>query len=207
MAGAEALGDSLSALLNNTHVGAIHLDRHGRIVEVNGPALGMLRRGDGLFDEDGFLQARLPADNVRLHALLGQALPTFDRQSVSGSMTVRRPSGLPRLSVHLRPTSVRQLDFGLRRVAALALVVDADARPRIDPARVAAALGLTPAQSQVAALLAEGLSVREVAAATGRQANAVYFLLKQIYKKQGISRQADLVRLVLSLTELSEAGR
>ena len=72
---------------------------------------------------------------------------------------------------------------------------------------MAAALGLTPAQSQVVALLAEGLSVREAAAATGRQANAVYFLLKQIYKKQGISRQADLVRLVLSLTELSEAGR
>ena len=87
------------------------------------------------------------------------------------------------------------------------LVVDAASRARVDAVLVAAVLGLTPAQSQVAALLAEGLSVCEVAAATGRQANAVYWLLKQIYKKLGVSRQADLVRLVLSAAELPGSGR
>ena len=86
-------------------------------------------------------------------------------------------------------------------------MVDAASRARVDAVLVAAVLGLTPAQSQVAALLAEGLSVCEVAAATGRQANAVYWLLKQIYKKLGVSRQADLVRLVLSAAELPGSGR
>ena len=207
VAGAEALGDSLSELLDNTRVGVIHLDWRGRIIEANGRARAMLRQGDGLFDEDGFLHARLQADDTRLEALLGQALPTFGGQAVGGSMTLGRPPGLPRLAVHLSPVSARQMDFGLRPVAALVLVVDPGSQPRIDSRLVAAALGLTPSESQVATLLAEGRTVRDIALATHRQPNTVYWLLKQVYDKHGISRQADLVRLVLSLSELSGAGR
>ena len=204
LAGAEALGATLTDLLDNTRVGVIHLDRQGRVVEANDRAQAVLRRGDGLFDEDGFLHARLPADDMRLQELVEGVLPTFDGPGVSGSMAVGR---LPQSIVHLSPVSKRQTAFGFGSVAALALVVDAASRARVDPALVAAVLGLTPAQSQVAALLAEGLSVNEVAAVTHRQANAVYWHLKQIYKKQGVSRQADLVRLVLSAAELPGSGR
>ena len=204
VAGAEALGASLTDLLDNTRIGVIHLDRRGRVVEANDRAREILRRGDGLFDEGGFLHARLPSDNIRLQKLLQGVLPTVGGPGVSGSMAIGR---LPESIVHLSPVSVRQTAFGLGSVAALALVVDAASRPRVDPGLVAAVLGLTPAQSQVAALLAEGLSVNEVAAATHRQANAVYWHLKQIYKKLRVSRQADLVRLVLSAAELPGSGR
>ena len=207
VAGAEALGGSLSELLDNTRVGVIHLDWRGRIIEANDRARDTLRQGDGLFDEDGFLHARLQSDNARLETLLGQALPTFSGQAASGSMTVRRPAGLPRLAVHLSPVPARQMDFGLRPVAALVLAVDPGSRPRIDSDLVAAALGLTPSESQVATLLAEGKTVRDIAVATRRQANTVYWFLKQVYDKHGISRQAELVRLVLSLSELSWLGR
>ena len=202
LASAEALGTSLAELLDNTRLGIIHLDRRGRILEANSRARRLLRKGDGLFDPDGFLRARLPADNARLERLLGRALPVFgDRVPGSGSMTVRRPPGRPRLAVHITPVGARQADFGRQRVAALVLVVDPASRPRVDAGLVAEALGLTPSESQVAALLAAGSSVRDIATATGRQENAVYKHLKQMYRKLGISRQADLVRLVLSRTE------
>ena len=64
---------------------------------------------------------------------------------------------------------------------------------------MASLLGLTPAESQVAVALAAGQRVQVIAAATGRQANSVRFLLKQIYKKLDLAGQADLVRVVLSL--------
>ena len=51
----------------------------------------------------------------------------------------------------------------------------------------------------MAVWLAEGRTVREIAAETRRQESSVRWLIKQVYNKQGISRQADLVRLVLSL--------
>ena len=66
---------------------------------------------------------------------------------------------------------------------------------------VAKTLGLTPAESRVAVAVAEGKSVRAIAEAAGHTKDAIYWHLKHIYKKQSISRQADLVRLVLSIAE------
>ncbi|MYE81763.1 MAG: hypothetical protein F4X36_07935 [Gammaproteobacteria bacterium] len=43
----------------------------------NGPALGILRRGDGLRDDDGVLDAWLPADRTRLRRLVARALPSL----------------------------------------------------------------------------------------------------------------------------------
>ena len=81
------------------------------------------------------------------------------------------------------------------------LIVEPGSRHRIDPDLVAGALGLTPMEARVAVWLAQGKSVREMAEATGRTEGSIYWHLKQIYQKQPVSRQADLVRLVLSITE------
>ena len=52
-------------------------------------------------------------------------------------------------------------------------------------------------------MLSEGKTIRDIATATHRQEGAVHWLLHQIYRKHGISRQVDLVRLVLSLPNLT----
>lgn len=209
VAGVGALEASLAELLDNTRLGVIHLDRSGRIVEANGRARRLLQRGDGIFDRGGFLHARLPADDERLERVLGRALPTFsDRVATSGSTTVRRPPGVPSLVLHVNPvTAAREMDFGLRNVAAMVLVVDPRSQPKVNAELVAKALGLTPSEGQVAAMLAQGKTVHDLALETGRQKEAVYWLLQQIYKKLGISRQVDLVRLVLSMSELSRSRR
>ena len=198
---AGALGASFGELLDSTRSGVIQLERRGRIVEANDRARDMLRRGDGLFDRGGFLHARRPADNAALQRLLRRALPPFGGQGAGGSMLVRRPPGLPGLVLHLSPVVDRRPDFRARRVAALVLVVDPASRPRIAPELLAAGLGLTPMESQVAALLAQGRTVRDIAAAMGRGERTIRWHLGHIFNKHGLSRQADLVRLVLSLVE------
>ena len=102
----------------------------------------------------------------------------------------------------MSPVGDGSADFGARRVAALVLVVDPERRPRIDPVRVAAALGLTASEGRAAALLAEGRSVPEVAAVTGWQAGYVRRLVKRSYNKQGVSGQVSLVPRVLALEAL-----
>ena len=176
VAGANALGTSITQLLDNTRIGVIHLDRSGRIVEANHHARCLLRRGKELQDRDGFLCTGLPADNIRLEQLLAGALPTFgDKAATGGSMTIRRSYGLPSLVVHLNPVTVRQMDFGGRRVAALVLVVDAVSRPRTDPRLVAETLGLTPAESVVAVLLSQCKTVRDTAVEMGCKEVSVYW--------------------------------
>lgn len=83
------------------------------------------------------------------------------------------------------------------------LVVDPASRSRVDPVVVASAPGLTPSQSEVAVMLSEGISVHAIAVATGRQPSTVCQLLKQIYKRQGLTGRANLVRPALSLSDVS----
>ena len=198
---AEARNTTVTALLDNPRIGVFHLDRRGHIIAANDRARSILRGGDGLSDRDGMLHARAPADQVRLERLLGDALPASGAATVSGSMLLRRSPVLPPFVVHVKPGGVPQPDYGARPVAALVLIVEPGRRHRVDPDLVARTLELTPTETQVAVWLAEGKSVRDMAEATGRTQSAIYWHLQQIYQKQSISRQADLVRLVLSLAE------
>ena len=199
---AEALGASLTTLLDNTRVGIIHLDWRGQILEANDRAHAILQQGDGLVDRGGVLAARVPADQTPLERLVAAALPTSSTPAVSGSMILHRVSALPPFVVHVKPVSVWQPDFGARRVAALVLITEPGQVARIDPAVVAAALGLTPIESQIAALLAEGRTVREIAGALEYTERSVRWYLHQIYHKQSLAGQVDLVRLVLSVAML-----
>ena len=196
---AHALGTSLAGLLDNGRCGVIQLDRRGRIVEANDTAGGLLRRGDGLSDQGGVLRAWSPTDDANLQGLLERALPRFGGQGIGGSMTVRRPSVMPRLALHISPVGDGRQDFSPLRVAALVLIVDPARRARIDPALVSESLGLTPTEGQVAALLVEGKTVREIAEATGRKESTIRWHLHHICSKHGISRQVELVQLVLPL--------
>ena len=199
---AEALGASLLDLLDSTRMGVIHLDRHGRVVEANDRARAILRRGDGLSGQGGMLRARSPADHARLARLLAGALPTSGAPAVSGSTTLRRASMLMPFVVHVKPVVGRQPDFWVQRVAALVLLIEPGRQSRIDPGAVAEILGLTAAEGQVAVWLAEGQTVGQMAETTGRTASAIHYHLHQIYQKLRLTRQADLIRLVLSLAEV-----
>ena len=203
LAAADALGSGLAGLLDSARIGVVQLDRDGRVLAANGPALDILRRGDGLIDRDSVLDAWLPADRSRLQRLLARALPDLWGEAPGGgSMTVQRASGRARLALHVSPVGDPAADFGGRRVAALVLMVDPARRPRIDARRVAVTLGLTPSEGRMAALLAEGLKVAEIAAATDWSEDYVRWLTKQAYRKLGASGQVELVRQVLAVDAL-----
>ena len=203
LAAVDALGNTLTGLLDNTRIGVLHLDRSGRLLAANDPAQAILRLGDGLSDQDGALHAWLPEDDERLQRLLRGALPEpFEAFPAGGSTTLKRPSGGPALGLHVRPVGDWQADFGGPRVAALLLAADPLMAPRIDPQRVSEALGLTPAQGRVAALLAEGMTVRGICAATGYREHYVRTLIKRVYERQGVSNQVALVLRILALEVL-----
>ena len=203
LAAAEALGAGLAGLLDNNRIGVVQLDRSGQVLAANTPALEILRRGDGLLDHDSALQASLPADHSRLQRLLARALPgLWGEPPRGGSMTVQRPSGRSRLGLHVSPVVNGVEDFGGRRMAALVLVVDPARGWRVDPARVERLLGLTSSEGRVAALLAEGVSVRDIAATMGLRETYVRWLFQQIYRKLGVSGQVALVRQVLAADAL-----
>ena len=202
LAEARALGASVIELLDNTLLGVIQLDGGGRIVEANDRAWELLRHNDGLTDEGGELRASWPEDNAKLQELLARALPRLGGLGASGSMAVRRRSWSPGLALHVKPATVREVDYRSLRVAALVLVVDPVSRAALEPALVEAVLGLTPAEAVIAVLLAEGRTLRQIAATTGRQYSTIQTHLRHIFAKLGCSRQLEVVQAVAALSNL-----
>ena len=205
LARADALGATLTEMLDHSGMGIVQLDARGRIAAANDRARDVLRAGDGLFDEGGFLFARGPEEQDRLQALLARALPPFGANGAGGSTSVSRSDGLPPLVLHVHPVGPQEADFQVWPVAALVLVVDPANGTAIDPAVAAEALGLTRMESRVAVLLAQGMTVHQIAAATGRKESTIRSHVKHMFAKHGLSRQAELVRLVQSVAASPQA--
>lgn len=63
-------------------------------------------------------------------------------------------------------------------------------------------LGLTPSEGRMAATMAEGQKVHEIAAKTGWSEDYVRWLAKQAYWKLGASEQIGLVQQALAVDAL-----
>ena len=205
LAEARAQGSSLIHLFDSASLAVFRLDRRGRIAEANDRARDLLREGTGLWQQDGFLRAYRSEDDTRLGRLMATALPGLGAQGAGGSMRVRNRFTGPGLTLHVRPVGVRELDFGAPGVGALVLTAGPDTPVRLDAGRVGSALGLTPGESRVAVLLAEGKTAPAIGAESGRAESSIRTYVKRIHRKLGVSRRADLVRLVLSAP--GRAGR
>ena len=155
-----------------------------------------------MYDRGGCLRATWPLEDRKLQGLLAQALPFLGGAGASGSMPISRAAPLPRLAVHVSPIAEDGDPPPRSRVGALVLVSDPTTRPGLDPRRVADALGLTPAESRIAVLLARARTIDDVAAETGRSRTTVKWHMRHIYDKHGLSRQVELAQLVLSLAAL-----
>ena len=83
------------------------------------------------------------------------------------------------------------------RGSALVFVHDPEdqVRPHLETCRIL--YDLTRAEATVAALVAGGKSVREIADEVGVREDTVRTHLKKIFDKTGTKRQAELVKLVL----------
>lgn len=202
---AGTLGRTLEGLLDATNLGVIQLDWRARIVAANDPARSLLRTGDVLFDTGGRLLAHAPKANAELQDLLGRALPPLRAVAAGGTMIVRRLPGRPPLVLHVIPVGGEEMGPGAWPVAALVLVPDAAEGTDVAVGAVQEIFRFTRAESQVAVLLARGMTVREVAATTGRRLSTVRSHVKHMFTKHGLNRQADLVRLVRALAGIDAA--
>ena len=71
--------------------------------------------------------------------------------------------------------------------------------PPIDSSMLYAVFGLSPAECRIATLLAEGLSLKQIAEVQGTQHDTVRKQLRSIYQKTATNRQPELIRLLLHL--------
>jgi DNA-binding CsgD family transcriptional regulator len=97
------------------------------------------------------------------------------------------------------PLPLRAAGPGAHHPAVLLQVADPSARAHPHRSLLLEAFELTPAEADLAADLLAGLSVREIAANSGRSIATVRTHLASLLGKTGTARQSELVRLLMRL--------
>ena len=188
------------ALVDQRQVGLISLDNKGVVVDASTRAREILDRERAFRVDNGRLRAQRSEDAEVLESLLESVLRRDADGNGGGRVSVGRwPDPRP-LTVYAQRVDDR--DAG---VAAVVVVVDPWCPTQLSPEQVAKSLRLTPAESRVAVALAEGHTTGQIAEATGKAVHTVRWLVQRALEKTFCSRQAELVRLVLSSSHLPVA--
>ena len=170
--------------LDRLHTAAFFLDHTGRCTRWTPAADALLQAGDLVRLRAGRLVATCPGSGP---AALG----------ASGPVALRRRDGsvAAHASVHVLP--------GHGPMGAARSVVFVDLVGSRRPAEVRAALmavyGLTVREAEMAARLAEGAGLPEVAEAMGISGTAARTRLKEVFGKMGVRGQGELVAVVVGL--------
>jgi DNA-binding CsgD family transcriptional regulator len=104
------------------------------------------------------------------------------------------------LAIRVAPVpGVKMPLFGYSRTA-LVCVTDLETEIRSPETELRSLFGLTYAEARVATAIFDGLSMREAAETLGVALNTVRFQLALVYEKSGVTRQAELVKMMMRLS-------
>jgi DNA-binding CsgD family transcriptional regulator len=184
-------------VLESLRCGAILLDDAGRVASANWRAAGLLERGEGLGLERGRLRAEDPRETTALRRLVQSAVGGASARA-GGVLAVSRSDRRHALIVSVSPLHTREEHVPwLPAAGALVLLSDPEDLPPLHEAALRQLYGFTQAEARVAARIAQGETVDEIARSLGIGRATVRSQLQHALAKTGTRRQAELVRLLL----------
>ena len=110
----------------------------------------------------------------------------------------------PGLTLHVHPATVRQTDLGAPDLGTLVLIDGPERRSAAKTEGGRAGAGPDARPELRGGDAGGGQTLPDIAAETGRSAGSIRAHLKRIHSRLGVSRRADLVRMVLLVQ--GEAG-
>jgi DNA-binding CsgD family transcriptional regulator/PAS domain-containing protein len=186
----------LGGVIDALDVGLIGLTASRTLSFANPAAEKLLRVGDVLALRDGRLITRDSAATAALDNLIEIALNRKLSAPPGGAITVTGASGSLHLTVIPTPGPAGVVPGGSKL---LITITDPAAAPKTREHLLAALFRLTPAETRVTMLLLSGLEPSQIADQTRTTAGTVRFQLKAIFRKTGVRRQSELMRLVSRL--------
>jgi DNA-binding CsgD family transcriptional regulator len=184
--------------------GLLIVDAEARLVFANGAARALLDAGDGLRLEKGAVAAARDAEaGQRLRSLIASCVAEPGVASYSGGEvalrrgTERLPLDILVMPIRPETTIVHMPWSRTRHPAAVLIVSDPETEMRERVKSLSERFGFTPAETAFALEIIKGDGRQAAADRLGITVGTARSHLSKIFDKTGVTRQAELVRLIL----------
>jgi DNA-binding CsgD family transcriptional regulator len=199
--------EAAAVMLERVATPAMLVDATARILFSNAAAEAVFKANDGLDTRRGHLTAGRSCDERRLLGLITAAAGGPERERAGGEMLVGRPAGRLPITLLVSPVGPVTTLHSLAPVPVALVLLHDPARHVLHPIkRLRALFGLTEAEAKLAQGLLDGRRLAEIASSRKVSVETVRTQLRSLFKKTGISRQADLMRILLALPEVPSAS-
>lgn len=196
----------IEAVANAGSDGFVVTDASARVLYSNATAERVLSAGDGLSCRSGVLGASRANETGKLRRLISAAALRFDY--LGGDMRVTRAEAAMPWALLVMPAPETLSGMaGAEGCTATAMVrvIDLERQATAPVARLMALFGLSRAEALIAVGLIEGIRPEEIAERQNLRITTVRTHIRSIYLKTGVSRQTELVKLLLQVAEPSFA--
>lgn len=176
--------------------------RAGRVIHMNARFERLV--GDAIFVKSGRLTAWRGRSQAELSAAIARAIGHDGTlRAPLAPVVLPRRAGLRPLVAHVMPVVGQARDL-MHLVAAVVTLTDLGDTAQAPAEEILIdAFGLTPAEAQLAALIATGKSLPEIARARRVAHETLRSRLKSVFDKTGTGRQTELALLVARLSRHS----
>jgi DNA-binding CsgD family transcriptional regulator len=185
---------ALNAALDHVKSGLVLLDARGVLIKANLEAERIIAGHDGIYVRGQRLYIERNSFLVDINTLLHQnsANAALDEPTVA----IKRPLKRPYI-VFSYPLGQNNGN-GAGQSGTAVFITDTDLNHNLTAKAIQELFGLTPAEARLTAALAEGKSLQDYSDEASIASSTARSTLKSVFKKTQTSRQAEVVRLVLS---------
>lgn len=193
------------ALINKMKQAVMLVTVDGKVMLTNPAAQVMLANNSSLRIRDECLCLPEPAQTTfmqvcaRIEQTVKNAQATPEDQQSYKVLKIEVPENSDDHVLMFYLPLVPQLTlgvFGMRPLVMLMFYDPAQVSLRHDDMLLSAAFGLSPAELKIAAMIAEGLTIAEIAAKLNKQVDTIRKQLQSIYQKTATNSQVEFMRLL-----------
>ncbi len=189
------VGERMAEALDALRCAVVLTNEHGTILHANRAAEHMLDEGGPIQSPQGVLQATAPSAASELRSAITLAAGNEAGIGKTGLAIRLTEPDVPPIFAHVLPLTGSDFRTRLQPAAVAAVFIGAPPDAQDGADAVAAAFGLTPAETTVLASLFAGRTLAGTAAALGIAGTTAKTHLEHIFLKTGVTRQAELMRL------------